>query len=76
MRMRALLLLGLCAGVASEARAQQVHVLIVTGLAGEPQYRARFLEVAATLADTAKKRWGVADSSLIVLAEDSESADR
>ena len=70
MRMRALLLLGLCAGVASAARAQQVHVLIVTGLAGEPQYRARFLDVAATLADTAKQRWGVADSSLIVLAED------
>jgi hypothetical protein len=45
-------------------------VLIITGLAGEPQYRARFLEAAATLADTARTRWGVADSSLIVLGED------
>jgi hypothetical protein len=52
------------------ARAQQVHVLIITGLSGEPQYRARFLATAATLADTAKRRWGVADSSLIVLGED------
>ncbi|MEP7002224.1 MAG: hypothetical protein ABI969_17175, partial [bacterium] len=49
---------------------QQTHVLIVTGLAGEPQYRAPFLAVAATLADSARKRWGVADSSLIVLGED------
>jgi hypothetical protein len=52
------------------AHAQRVHVLIITGLAGEPQYRARFLEAAATLADTARTRWGVADSSLIVLGED------
>jgi hypothetical protein len=52
------------------AHAQQTHVLVVTGLAGEPQYRAPFLEAAATLADSARKRWGVADSSLIVLGED------
>ncbi|MEO5815267.1 MAG: hypothetical protein ABIT20_08315 [Gemmatimonadaceae bacterium] len=52
------------------AQAQRVHVLIITGLAGEPQYRARFLEAAATLADSARTRWGVADSSLIVLGED------
>ena len=53
--------------------AQQVHVLIVTGLAGEPQYRAAFKEVSSTLADSARKRWGVADSSLIVLSEDAAS---
>ena len=52
------------------ARAQQTHVLIVTGLAGEAQYRRPFLDAAATLADSARKRWGVADSSLIVLGED------
>lgn len=52
------------------ARAQQTHVLIVTGLAGEAQYRASFLEAAAMLSDSARKRWGVADSSLIVLGED------
>jgi hypothetical protein len=55
---------------AHDASAQRVHVLIITGLAGEPQYRARFLEAAATLADSARTRWGVADSSLIVLGED------
>jgi hypothetical protein len=65
-----LLVVALLCASAAEARAQRVHVLIITGLAGEPQYRARFLEAAATLADTARTRWGVADSSLIVLGED------
>src|SRR5947208_1198881 len=60
----------LCLTAVPTARAQQVHVLIITGLAGEPLYRTRFLATAATLADSAKKRWGVADSSLIVLGED------
>ncbi|MDB4889354.1 MAG: hypothetical protein JWL61_1209 [Gemmatimonadetes bacterium] len=60
----------LLCGSAFAAQAQRVHVLIIIGLAGEPQYRARFLEAAATLADTARTRWGVADSSLIVLGED------
>ena len=55
---------------ARAALSQQVHVLIITGLAGEPQYQKSFLEVAATLADTARIRWGVKDSSLIVLGED------
>ena len=56
--------------VRSAATAQRVHVLIVTGLAGEPQYRAPFLHVAAQLADSARSRWGVTDSSLVVLGED------
>ena len=60
----------LCACSVSVARAQRVHVLVITGLAGEPQYRARFLQTAALLADSARTRWGVADSSLIVLGED------
>ena len=67
---RILLCLALALLCAAEARAQRVHVLIITGLSGEPQYRARVLEAAATLADTARTRWGVADSSLIVLGED------
>ena len=52
------------------AMAQQTHVLIITGLSAEPQYKAAFLKVAATLADSARSRWKVADSSLIVLGED------
>ena len=58
------------AGSGREGHAQQTHVLIITGLAGEPQYQKAFLQAEAMLADTAKKKWGVADSSLIVLGED------
>lgn len=55
---------------APAARAQRVHLLVVNGLAGEPQYRASFRAVTAALVDSARSRWGVADSSLIVLGED------
>ncbi|CAN5837955.1 hypothetical protein BH11GEM1_BH11GEM1_25050 [soil metagenome] len=61
---------GLASPVRSAATAQRVHVLIVTGLAGEAQYRAPFLRAAALLADSARSRWGVTDSSLVVLGED------
>jgi len=44
--------------------------LIISGLAGEPQYAKTFKEAAAALADAARQKWGVADSSLIVLGED------
>ncbi len=56
------------------ASAQQTHVLIISGLAGEPQYKKTFRDVATTLADTARTRWGVADSSLIILSEDYAAA--
>jgi chorismate mutase len=59
-----------CASYARPASAQQTHVLIITGLSAEPQYKAVFLRTAATLADSARLRWKVADSSLIVLGED------
>ena len=58
------------AGIAPAAHAQQTHLLIVTGLAGEPQFAKRFKETTAALSDAAKQKWGVNDSSLIVLGED------
>ena len=58
------------------ADAQRVHVVVVSGLSGEPRFRARFEQVAGMLADTARVRWGVADSSLILLGEDSAAAPR
>ena len=57
-------------GAPPSAHAQRVHLLIVNGLSGEPRFRARFSRTAAMLADTARARWGVADSSVIVLTED------
>jgi chorismate mutase len=59
-----------CASSARIAVGQQTHVLIITGLSAEPQYKAVFLRTLATLADSARSRWKVADSSLIVLGED------
>jgi uncharacterized caspase-like protein len=57
----------------STSAAQRVHVLAVTGLSGEPAYRLLFESAASTLVDSARARWKVADSSLIVLAEDTQS---
>ncbi|CAN5472837.1 hypothetical protein BH09GEM1_BH09GEM1_42960 [soil metagenome] len=57
-------------GATHPASAQQTHVLIITGLSAEPQNKASFLKAASMLADSARSRWKVADSSLIVLGED------
>jgi hypothetical protein len=76
---RALVLLSLAAlalTAPAAACAQRVHVLIVTGLAGEPRFRTAFERTAAILADSARARWGVSDSSLVVLAEDTLGAGR
>ena len=69
---RPLLALIACLGLAAPrvTGAQKVHVLIITGLSGEPEYGKAFRAEAAILADSARGKWGVADSSLIVLGED------
>jgi hypothetical protein len=58
-RVRLVLVLLAVLAAPAASGAQRVHVLIATGLAGEPRFRAR---------------WDVADSSLIVLAEDTVRA--
>lgn len=58
------------AASATAVSAQQTHMLIITGLAGEPQFTKSFKETTAQLSDAARQKWGVADSSLIVLGED------
>lgn len=50
--------------------AQQTHVLIVTGLSGEPRFATTFEAAARAIYDAAKSQWKVADSSLFWLAED------
>ena len=59
----------LCA--APIAMAQRTHVLIVEGLSGDPAFKKTFDSAAATIRSAAKSKWNVADSSLIVLTEDS-----
>lgn len=45
------------------------YLLVITGLGGEPSYRANF-QAAATQIYDAARQWGAADSALIWLAED------
>lgn len=73
-RCRAFVTVALALTAASAADAQQVHVLVVNGLAGEPRFTAAFDAAAATLRDTALVRWGVREESLIVLNETGQKA--
>ena len=56
---------------ATTARAQRTHVLLVSGLSGDPVYKARFANAVTAVRTAASTRWGVTDSSLVVLTEDS-----
>ena len=60
----------LALGAATPAAAQRTHLLLVTGLGGEPQYSAAFIQQGAAMHDLARNQWHVADSSLVWLAED------
>jgi hypothetical protein len=57
-------------GVGSVQGPGAPHLLVVTGLSGEPQYKAVFAKLGGALVDAARTQWGVADSSVIYLAED------
>ncbi len=77
MRLRTVTALcGLLAVAAGRAQAQRTHVLFVSGLSGAPQFKAQFTQAANTLRDVARGRWGVNDSSLLILTEDSSSTGR
>jgi hypothetical protein len=51
-------------------QAGATHVLLVTGLSGEPRFATAFHAAAAAIHDAAKARWIASDSSLVFLAED------
>lgn len=55
---------------ATPLTAQRTHVLVVSGLGGEPQYSTAFHAQGAAFHDLARGQWKVADSSLVWLAED------
>jgi hypothetical protein len=50
--------------------AQQQHVLVITGLGGEPAYRSAFFDVAARLHTVATTKWKIAPANVTVLTED------
>jgi len=51
----------------------QTHLVIVSGLGGEKKYSDTFTQLAASLADVASKRFGIPDSEVVWLGEDSVS---
>jgi hypothetical protein len=58
------------AGRPGALAAQQQHVLVITGLGGEPAYRAAFSDVARRLHEVATTRWRVPAEQVTVLVED------
>ena len=71
---RALLGLTVLLGLAPRAPiAAQTHLVIVSGLGGEKKYRDSFAQIAQTLAEAASKRFGIPDSAIVWLGEDSVS---
>ncbi len=59
------------AASAARVEAQRTHVLIVSGLSGDPAFKKSFEQIVGTVAQAARVKWGVTDSSMIVLMEDS-----
>ena len=62
----ALLLLAL---VAAPALSAQSHLVIVSGLSGEPEYAAEFGRWGGAMVDAARTRYGLAPEQVIYLAE-------
>lgn len=73
---RLLVGLVLVAGVVAPGTAQTApsHLLLITGLGGDPAYTASFHATGVELVDAAR-RWGIADSARVWLAEN-PSRDR
>ena len=51
----------------------QTHLVIVSGLGGEPKYSAEFAQLGESLAAAAGQRFGIPDSSIMWFGEDSVS---
>ena len=63
------LALTLCS-LPSALHAQRTHLLIVSGLGGEARYSEAFRTWGFALSDVARKRYGMADSEVVYLAEE------
>ena len=62
-------LAALCLGFARPAAAQDIHLLVITGVGGDDEHSARFHKWAVTVVDSAKRR-GVSD--VVYLSEKPE----
>jgi len=61
----------LCLGAPTLSVGAQTQLVIVSGLGGEPKYRDAFLTWSAALAEAAHARFGIPDSAIVWLGEDS-----
>ena len=68
-RVSVAVLVALCCLVPVVSSAQ-TRLVVVSGLSGEPKYRESFHAWSASLVDAARSRYGLADSTIIWLAED------
>jgi hypothetical protein len=50
----------------------QTHLIVISGLSGEPKYAALFHEWSVKMIDAAQRRWGVPSSRITYLAEKNE----
>ena len=66
----------LCAAAPCAALRAQTHLLIVSGLGGEPQYSEQFRSLGFSLVDAARKKYGMADSDVVYLAEEGAKDSR
>jgi len=73
MKARALSIAVALATLGAAQVAAQTHVVIVSGLGGEKKYRDSFAQIARSLAEATSKRFGVPDSAIVWLGEDSVS---
>ncbi len=58
--------------IAQPQSLQQVHLVVVSGLSGEPKYAVTFHDWATALCDAARDRWGVPEANIEYLAEQTE----
>lgn len=70
--MRPIAALLMLAWLAAPAAAQ-THLVVITGLSGEPRYAVAFHDWATTLIDAAEARWDVPKSNVVYLAENVET---
>jgi hypothetical protein len=56
----------LCAAVPARG---QTHLVIVSGLGGQPQYTRSFAQLSTSLAQAANERWGLPESAIIWLGD-------
>ena len=58
----------------ADAEAQQTHLLVITGLGGDPVYTKQFHEWATMLIDAAQDRYALPDTNVTYLGEDPDLA--